>query len=580
MPPSALDWLVPGSLRQDEMAFRQAKRAAAFCLAMLFWVPVFAVVYYLIGSPHASCVLLMAGLAGIGALVVLRVTASAWWTGQVLTTAVCACLTSLASLSGGTVAPAVEWMVTVPMIAIVLCGMRAGILWLVFSTLVVSSLHLAAAWGFEFPQEISPQGLKTLQYAGSCGIMACTLALTLIFQAGESATRKYLEKARLDAEAATRAKTEFLANMSHEIRTPMTAILGFSEVLADAEASPDDKRSAAWVVRRNGQHLLELINDVLDLSKIEAGKLPIQLSACNPGRLVHDVRDLLAARAADKQIRIEALVQATTPAAIETDPLRLKQALVNLAANAIKFTEQGGVRLAVSFDRLRRRIVFRVIDSGIGMTLQEQAGLFQPFTQADNSSTRKFGGTGLGLAITRRLVDLLGGDLTVESQPGRGSTFTISLPAEPLEVESETELSTTPSPGEKQARGTQPRLDGRILVVEDGPDNQRLLSLVLTKAGARVTIAENGLVGVEAALEARDQGRPFGLILMDMQMPVMDGYTACRQLRQAGYDGQIVAVTAHAMPGEVDKCLLAGCDSYLSKPIQTESFLAEVAMRL
>jgi PAS domain S-box-containing protein len=402
------------------------------------------------------------------------------------------------------------------------------------------------------------------------------------------ATNEALVAASQHAEAANRAKSEFLANMSHEIRTPMTAILGFADIvregLIDAHgcgrecASRRQLVDCAQAMRRNGEHLLAIINDILDLSKIEAGQLIVEQVRCAPQRLVEEVRALMAIRAESKRLLFGVEYPGLLPAQIETDPTRLRQILINLLANAIKFTHHGSVRLVVEYDpqTAPSRLRFRVIDTGIGMLAPQVAGLFQPFTQADASTTRQYGGTGLGLTISRRLARMLGGDITVESAPNEGSVFTltvqIGVPADVALVP-----PTGPAPSARHATETAATtLTGRILLAEDCVDNQRLLSYLLSRAGAEVTVVENGRLAVELIGAALAAGRPAPceLVLMDMQMPELDGYEATRCLRQLGYHGPIIALTAHAMTSDRARCLAAGCTDYASKPVNTRSLLA------
>ena len=384
------------------------------------------------------------------------------------------------------------------------------------------------------------------------------------------------------AEAATRAKGAFLANMSHEIRSPMSAILGYTELMLDPQSTESDRLNGLQTVQRNGRHLLQLINDILDMSKIEAGKLDVERVSCPTRRVLFDVLELLKGKAEEKDLPLRIESDGLIPDTITSDPTRLKQALINLVGNAIKFTEQGVVRIVTSCDRARELVRFAVIDSGIGMTPEQMKGLFQPFAQATTSTARLFGGTGLGLVITKRIAELLGGDVSVASAPGQGSTFTLTVATGAL-TGVQMVSATDPRPttvAVPPAGVALPSLDGRVLLVEDGPDNQRLLTTFLRNAGAEVVVAENGQEAVDKAWAAKNEGRPFGVILMDMQMPVMDGLTATRVLRQRGYTGVIVALTAHAMKGELEKCLAAGCHSYLSKPIARDTLIREVAARM
>ncbi|MFQ5805257.1 MAG: CHASE domain-containing protein [Phycisphaerae bacterium] len=404
-------------------------------------------------------------------------------------------------------------------------------------------------------------------------------------------TMEQLEAATREARAATQAKSEFLANMSHEIRTPMTAILGFSETLLDPALSDSERLSAVQTIRRNGEYLLHIINDILDLSKIEAGKLEVERVVCSPARLVAEVVSLMCVRAESKGLALSAAHLGPIPETLRSDPTRLRQILVNLTGNAIKFTEQGGVRLVaclVEKDDGQPMMQFDVIDSGIGMAEEQVARLFQPFTQADSSTTRNFGGTGLGLMISKRLAEMLGGDITVQSQPGSGSTFRVTIATGPLAGvrmldDPREALMGSDGAGRQSSSpvaSDQPRLDCRILLAEDGPDNQRLISFFLRKSGAAVTIVENGRLAVDAAFEAEEKGQPFDVILMDMQMPQLDGYEATSLLRHKGYSRPVVALTAHAMRGDREKCVRAGCDGFLSKPIDRRKLLETVRASL
>ena len=342
-------------------------------------------------------------------------------------------------------------------------------------------------------------------------------------------------------------------------------------------------------IKRNGDHLLELINDIFDLSKIEAGKLEVECIECSPAQLVADVLRLMSVRAEEKDVELESSFEEPVPGVVYSDPTRLRQILVNLVSNAVKFTDQGSVRLVTEcFPHSQPpTIQFEVIDTGIGMTARQQERLFEAFTQADSSTTRRFGGTGLGLCITKRLVGHLGGQIDVISQPGKGSTFRVTLPAGSLQGVSMVDEATLRSVAERnrsQVMDSTPVIEtpvietpvARVLLAEDGADNQRLISLLLKKFVAEVVVVENGQQAIDAARKASEHDEPFDVILMDMQMPVVDGYVATRTLRQTGYTGPIIALTAHAMTGARDQCLAAGCDDYLSKPIDRKRLLAMV----
>ncbi len=381
---------------------------------------------------------------------------------------------------------------------------------------------------------------------------------------------------------ANRAKTEFIANMSHEIRTPMTAIMGYSDLLLEADTSPADRRSHIQTIRRNGEHLLSIINDMLDLCKIEAGKMSMDHLPCAPAAVVVDVASMMRVRAAEKGLSLEVTYQTAIPETIRTDPMRLRQILINLVANAVKFTEKGGVSIHVRCEEQSSSnpiLRFEVIDTGIGISPEQCAVVFEPFMQADSSTTRRFGGTGLGLAICQRLALMLGGDCTVESTPGEGSSFRFSVSTGSLDGVRMFENLAEAGVAEVGAKSVHcpSALSCSVLLAEDGPDNQRLLSAFLTRAGAHVTVVENGKLAFDRALAAWKAREAFDVILMDMQMPEMDGYEATAALRKAGYAGPVVALTAHAMTGDRERCLRAGCTDYLTKPIRREILVAAVA---
>jgi signal transduction histidine kinase/CheY-like chemotaxis protein len=373
-----------------------------------------------------------------------------------------------------------------------------------------------------------------------------------------------LSAARSAAERASAAKSQFLANMSHEIRTPMTAILGYTELLLDGDPPlAPEAREKLDVVRRNGTHLLEILNDILDISKIEAGRFDIERIPMSPSQIVNEVASLMRVRALEKGLRLEVEFRTEIPSQVLCDPTRLRQALVNLVGNAIKFTPKGRTRVDVAYDPEREQLTLRVHDTGIGIPEERMRDLFRAFEQADTSMTRRFGGTGLGLAITKRLASLMGGDCTVESRVGVGSTFCFLCRA-PMAEGAELLSLAGESRGEcsKRQRKRTPKLQARVLLAEDGTDNQRLISVLLRKAGADVVVVENGRLAVERASQEK-----FDIVLMDMAMPEMDGYEASRVLREMGMEAPIIALTAHAMRGERERCLAAGCTDYLTKPV-------------
>jgi signal transduction histidine kinase/DNA-binding response OmpR family regulator len=401
-----------------------------------------------------------------------------------------------------------------------------------------------------------------------------------------------LERARLAAEAASVAKSAFLANMSHELRTPLTSIMGYADLLLAPDSAADTRgtRREDYVrtMRRSGEHLLTLINDILDVSKIEAGRMNVESVECRLVDILADVQSMMRSRASEKGVDFTVEYATSIPERILTDPTRLRQILMNLVGNAVKFTDAGSVRVVVRFTplpiapppdeisslRSLGRLEIDVIDTGVGIGPEQQALLFQPFAQADISTTRRFGGTGLGLSISRRLAEMLDGDISVKSALGAGSTFTLEL-----QVELAGPRLLEPRQAQEAvaviARETAARHLGlRVLLAEDGEESRDVISLHLHNAGCTVTPAVDGAEAHRLATEAAAAGTPFDVILMDMQMPVMDGYTATSRLRAEGYQGVILALTAHAMKEDRDRCLRVGCDEYAAKPVDVPALLS------
>ena len=379
------------------------------------------------------------------------------------------------------------------------------------------------------------------------------------------------EQERLEKELArnsAEAKSQFLANMSHEIRTPLAAIIGYGETLLDPDLSETEKRSSAETVVRSGRHLLELVNDILDHSKIDANKLDVDIVSVNLPELLDEIRAFFAPRAREKGLDFSIICEYPLPEQILTDPTRLRQIIINLCGNALKFTEKGSISLVVRCDHDQELLVVRVVDTGIGMKPEQLGRLFDPFAQGSAAISRQYGGTGLGLSISRRLAEMLGGSIRVNSTYGEGSEFELSIRTGPLgQVHFLRDASELSQRRRAMPMVVAPRLSGRILCAEDNEVNQRLVSLLVSRTGAELVHVSNGAEALELALR-----EPFDLILMDIQMPVMNGRDATAALREAGVNTPVIALTANVMSEDIADYRLAGCNEHLAKPIDKQRF--------
>lgn len=376
-----------------------------------------------------------------------------------------------------------------------------------------------------------------------------------------------LENALHAANNANKAKSTFLANMSHEIRTPLTAIIGYAEVSLDGNQTLQERSTALKTIVRSGNHLLNIINDILDFSKVEANQLDVEIISVDLFQLVFDVESIMKPQAEKKGLQFSFVYDFPLPTKFATDPVRLKQILLNLCSNAIKFTEKGAVAITISCDGANQIMQFIVKDTGIGMTEKQVAKLFKPFQQADSSITRRFGGTGLGLSLSKRLTEMLGGTVKVKSHPGSGTSFTVRVKTGSLINSQFVHSLKQITPIKETALNYigDVALAGRVLLAEDNPTNQQLLSMLLQKMGIEVSVAENGEVAVRMAQEHH-----YDLIYMDMQMPVLSGVDAVKTLRSLKYEQPIVALTANATTEDKMICINAGCNDFLTKPIPRE----------
>jgi signal transduction histidine kinase len=372
-------------------------------------------------------------------------------------------------------------------------------------------------------------------------------------------------------EVTSENKSMFLANMSHEIRTPLGAMIGFADLLKDPSLSSEEREQYLTILSRNGESLSVIINDILDYSKMESGRMILEYQEISPKKLAEDVVSLLKVTAIEKGIDLSYEEDETSPKSFVSDPVRARQVLLNLVSNAVKFTPAGFVRIRSSrpTNGAKPCVCFTIADTGIGIPLAQQESVFEMFVQADESTTRKFGGTGLGLSLSRRLARALGGDVRIEkSSPTTGTKIVFTLEDYP-----ESKITEGFQEALNNLKVLPNALVGiRVLVADDSPDNQQLVLQYLKKFGAIVEFANNGVEALEKASQ-----QPFDLILMDIQMPIMDGYTATQKLRESGYTNPIFALTAHAMTEIRAKCLRVGCDDHLTKPIRSSELISKIA---
>ncbi len=417
---------------------------------------------------------------------------------------------------------------------------------------------------------MSEQNEFSILVVSILGSIAFVLGIIITFYVTLRVTRSenaFVEQ-RLLADEANRAKSMFLATMSHEIRSPLAAIIGFSDTLRKSALSVDKTNASLESIHRNSKHLLHLINDILDITKIESGQFDIEIIKVSPFKVLEEAKHATWANINEKALRFKLSYAFPLPETIQTDPVRLKQILINLISNSIKFTKKGSINVNVSFSLKKQLMTFDVIDTGIGLTNEQQSKIFDSFTQADSSTTREYGGSGLGLNICTKLVNKLGGEIFVESTVGRGSKFSFTI-SSGLVIKDSLIFTLEDSVDDKDCHDMNAfeQLQGEVLLAEDTIDNQNLIEMYVTETGANITIVADGAQAVKMC-----ESRQFDLILMDMQMPVLDGIEATKKIRYVDKKTPIVSLTANVLKSDYHRCLAAGANDFLSKPIDTRQF--------
>jgi len=491
-------------------------------------------------------------------------------------------LTFLGCVSGGSTSHSFYWFYMLPTVALMIEGRREAFVWWTVTTATYAAFGLADFRGPWIGAELLTNEL--FLFGESVSIMMITLSCFVLFDRMQDREARRLrdahcelEDARAEAQSASEAKTDFLSRMSHRIRTPLMAILGYTELVLGRCRVPEDE-SSLRAMKRNEEHLLHIIDDMLDLSRIESGTLDVQCERVDAWTLVNEVRELLNLRAEAKGLELQVHAETRSSVAVLADPIRLKQVLVNLVGNAIKFTSEGYVRVELAASRARPdRLRISISDSGIGISQEDQSRLFEPFVQAQASTSRFYGGTGLGLSISRQLLTAMDATISLESAPGVGTRFDVDVllagtaPSDAHEPPPSSSSTSASSAGELWVS------DARILVVDDSNDNRALMQRLLERGGARVEVAVDGRDAIAKVLEAEEAADPFGLILMDLQMPVLDGYAATRELRASGAKLPIIALTADAMLQTRQRCLASGFDAYATKPISPQTLASLVS---
>ncbi len=569
-----IEWFVPASLVEDAEARRRSRLLVAICATVLFWGPLYAALFQRAGLPGLALAAILCASAIALAPLVLRWSGSLALAGNLLAASLFVVVTSYSLAMGGLLTRGALWHPVFAIAGFAIAGRRSGLFWTSMAVAELIVFYGMEGAGWMPPPALPEAAALDIALASDVGLVLVVLTFTLVFESEKNhaldalrAANQQLALARDAAHAASETKSRFLANMSHEIRTPMNGVLGMSELLLQRPLEAED-RHRAGTIHRSARALLNLLNDILDLSKLEAGHVVIEEIPADPRQVVGDVVDLLSQTAQEKGLCLVHDLDPALPPIVRMDPLRVRQLLLNLVGNAIKFTEKGEVRVRVRALGPGRDLLFlhfEIQDTGIGIDAAALDTIFDSFTQADPSTTRRYGGTGLGLAICEQLVTQMGGELGVESERGEGATFWFRVPVQVAgEEPAAPQRSLTP-------------LAGRVLLAEDNLVNRELASAMLEQLALQVVVVEDGV----EALAAMDR-ETFDLVLTDCQMPRLDGYELARRIRELEREGPsrrmpVIALTAGATEQERKSCLEAGMDDHLAKPFDLNGLFQSLA---